>query len=377
MTSIRWLKFNPYNPSYAYASSCDIRMLRSDDGGQTFMTGAPNTDPIFRLNTVYDFDFKDANTVFAVGGNFHDWPHEWYKNLRRGAGGLFISFNAGEGWYRVGALASSNCDDSSGVDLDCSLGDDMNRQILSVHWDGDTLYVGTQAEGIARLEGLVEVLESGTIEQMQALQWDFINTGLGSSNERIIPEIKTRNGKMYANAPHFTNNQDVGVYEYNKASSSWSIKKETVVHPPNVGSSYNLWDYPTSFDIDSSGNMFLTDLETNGNYLASGIWKSSDDGVTWNRVQQFTHAYHIACIGDRVYASGGWSTSAIGNAGWGDGGAFYSDDGGTTWLKNEDIPLLSNVNSVVEDPADATQVFYTFFGGGMLHGPRPPVEEVP
>ena len=59
MTSIRWLKFNPYNPSYAYASSCDIRMLRSDDGGQTFMTGAPNTDPIFRLNTVYDFDFKD------------------------------------------------------------------------------------------------------------------------------------------------------------------------------------------------------------------------------------------------------------------------------------------------------------------------------
>ena len=73
---------------------------------------------------------------------------------------MFISFNAGEDWHRVGALASSNCDDTSVVDLDCSLGDDMNRQILSVHWDGDTLYVGTQSEGVARLEGLGPILES-------------------------------------------------------------------------------------------------------------------------------------------------------------------------------------------------------------------------
>jgi len=72
-----------------------------------------------------------------------------------------------------------------------------------------------------------------------------------------------------------------------------------------------------------------------------------------------------------VYASGGLSMSSIGNYGWGEGGAFYSDDGGSSWQKNEDIPLLSNVNSVVADPADETQVFYTFFGGGMLHGPRP------
>lgn len=74
MTSVRWLRFNPYNTSYAYASVADIRMLRSDDGGNTFeITGGDNTDPLFRLNTVYDYDFASEHIVFAVGGNFHDW----------------------------------------------------------------------------------------------------------------------------------------------------------------------------------------------------------------------------------------------------------------------------------------------------------------
>ena len=72
MTSVRWLKFNPYNISYAFASVADIRMLRSDDGGETFeITGGDKLDPLFRLNTVYDYDFAGLHTVFAVGGNFH------------------------------------------------------------------------------------------------------------------------------------------------------------------------------------------------------------------------------------------------------------------------------------------------------------------
>ena len=105
--------------------------------------------------------------------------------------------------------------------------------------------------------------------------------------------------------------------------------------------------------------------------VASGVWKSEDDGQTWDRVQQFTFPYHVTCVGSRVYASGARSISHIGKAGWGDGGAFFSDNGGLTWHKNEALPLLSNLNSLVIDPADDTQVFYTFFGGGMMHGPRP------
>ena len=281
----------------------------------------------------------------------------------------------------------------------------MVRQILSVHWDvnvgGGTLYVGTQASGVARLEGLNDIFATGTIEQMQDLQWEFVNSGLGSHIDRIIPEIKERNGKLYClltgNAPDFTNNADVGIYMFDHASSSWTLKKGIVNHHSDIAARFGemfieillphhptffisshmfvpptgLWAYPTSFDLDQSGNMWLVDIETNGNYLASGVWKSSDDGVNWDRLQQFTFPYHITCVGDRVYASGARSISHIGNAGWGDGGAMYTDDGGASWQKNEAIPLLSNLNSVVVDPADNDQVFYTFFGGGMLHGPKP------
>ena len=290
---------------------------------------------------------------------------------------MYVSFNSGDNWHRVGAEASSNCDDAF-LDVDCSLGDDMVRQILSVHWDesGDgTLYVGTQSAGVARLTGLNAIMAGGTIEQMQDLRWEWINSGLGPLTERIVPEIKARNGKLYClltgNAPHFTNNDYVGVYVFDAASSTWSLKKGVVNHHPDIGASYDLWAYPTSFDIDSQGNMWLVDIETNWNYLASGVWKSADDGETWDRVLQFTFPYHITCVSDRVYASGARSISHIGNAGWGDGGAMYSDDGGATWQKNEDLPLLSNLNSVVVDPNDETKVFYTFFGGGMMHGPRP------
>lgn len=289
-----------------------------------------------------------------------------------------MSFNSGDNWHRIGAEASSNCDDNF-FNVDCSLQDDMVRQILSVHWDesvgGGTLYIGSQSAGVARLEGLNAIFSHSTIEHMQEIQWEWINSGLGSDYGRIIPEIKKINGNLYClltgNAPDYTNNQDVGLYQFDHSTSSWTLKKGVVNRPAEVSSTYDLWAYPTSFDVDELGNMWLVDIEANGNYLASGVWGSFDDGETWDRVQQLTFPYHITCVGNRVYASGARSISHIGNAGWGDGGAMYSDDRGATWQKNEDMPLLSNLNSVVVDPADETKVFYTFFGGGMMHGPRP------
>lgn len=253
-------------------------------------------------------------------------------------------------------------------DVDCSVGDDMVRQILSVEYDDvtSTLYVGTQSAGVARLAGLEPIIFSGTFEELDNLQWEWINEGLGSSVDRIIPEIKIRNGKLYClltgDAPNYTNDHETGIYEWDEINSRWIAKRTTVVRPSNVESRFDLWAYPIGFDIDEAGNMWLIDMETNWNYLASGVWKSTD-GSTWNRMQQFTFPYHVMSVGSRVYVSGAKA--------WGEGGLLHSDDGGLSWSKNENLPLLKNGNSAVIDPRDDTKIYYTFFGGGMMHGPVP------
>lgn len=368
MTSVRWLKFNPHNTSYAFASVADIRMLRSDDSGETWEISGGSQSGLYSINTMYDYAFAGPHTVFGVGGNFHDWPHGWYKNLMKGAGGVFISVDSGSSWRRLGSENSMNCNDSY-HDVDCSNGNDMVRQILSVEYDDSTstLYVGTQSAGVARLTGLEPTISSGTFEELDKMQWEWINNGLGSSVDRIIPEIKIRNGKLYClltgDASKYTNDHETGIYQWDESNSRWLTQRATVLRPSNVESRFDLWAYPTGFDIDVAGNMWLIDMETNFNYLASGVWKSSDGGSTWTRMQQFTFPYHIVCVGNRVYVSGAKA--------WGEGGLLHSDDGGLSWIKNEDIPLLRNANSAVIDPRDDTKIYYTFFGGGMMHGPVP------
>jgi len=74
------------------------------------------------------------------------------------------------------------------------------------------------------------------------------------------------------------------VYLLDHASTNWILKKGVVNHHPAIDSQFGLWAYPTRFDIDQQRNLWLVDIETNGNYLASEIWKSSDDGDPWNQV---------------------------------------------------------------------------------------------
>lgn len=213
-------------------------------------------------------------------------------------------------WHRLGSIKSSNCDDEY-LDTDCSLADDMRRQMLSVVFDktanDGTLYVGTQSAGVARLTGLNKIMQ-GTIEQLDEYQWEWINEGLGDHSIRVIPELKLRNGKLYCLrtgiAPYYPAKKDVGIYEWDEASLQWIHKRGVVNHPPEVGSQFKLWAYPTGFEVDDSGNLWLIDMEANGNWLASGIWKSIDDGQTWYRMKQFTFPFGITLVGSRVYVSG-------------------------------------------------------------------------
>mmetsp|Transcript_2777 Transcript_2777/g.4055 ORF Transcript_2777/g.4055 Transcript_2777/m.4055 type:complete len:532 (-) Transcript_2777:2424-4019(-) len=64
MTSVRHLKFNPFNLSHGYASVADINMLKTLDGGDTWEI---SNSGFSGINTVYDYAFVSEHVIIGVG----------------------------------------------------------------------------------------------------------------------------------------------------------------------------------------------------------------------------------------------------------------------------------------------------------------------
>jgi hypothetical protein len=343
-------KFHPTNSNLLYVASADIGGLCSDDHGTSFRVCKAQ----YNSNYDYSFDLNNDQVVYAASGNLHDYPNEWRANAQTNEGGIYKSINRGLNWTRLTPTAAP-----------------FNRQYLSVGYDtkNNILYAGSHENGISRSTN------GGT-------SWALFNTGLPAGN-LIIPQIEVdpRNGNAYAlvtgNAPDFTNYTKTGVYFLDVAngSTTWTILRGTVNYPPTADAGYQLWYYPTSFAINfstatSANTIYMTDYENHGNWLMSGVWKTSNNGQTWDRVKQVTHATQVAIDPhnvNNVYAAGYFQLDGQ----WGTGGQLFSKDGGSTWFKNNAPNLQQNARGVTVDPTDPSKIIYTYFGGGMLSGSNP------
>ena len=291
--------------------------------------------------------------VYAASGNPHDFPNEWRANATTNNGGIYKSSDRGRSWVRLTPADAT-----------------YNRQFLSVGYDtkNNIIYGGSHEVGITRST------DGGKT-------WAMFNNGLPAGN-KIIPqiEIDPRNGNAYAlltgDAPTFSNSAKTGVYflDVAKGSTTWTLLRGTVNLPS--GSYGNTpWYYPTSFAVNfstatSANTIYLTDYENHGNWLMTGVWKTTDNGVTWNRMQQMTHATQVTIDPvnlNRVYASGYYQLDGQ----WGVGGQLHSVNGGATWVKNNAPALQQNARGVTVDPADTSKIIYSYFGGGMLSGSNP------
>jgi photosystem II stability/assembly factor-like uncharacterized protein len=348
--SIYRMKYHPKNSNLFYAASADIGGMVSEDSGKSFRVSKAQ----YNSNYDYSFDENDQNVVYAASGNSHDWPNDWHANAITNNGGIYKSANKGMNWQR---LTPDNAQ--------------FNRQFLSVGYDSvhGIIYGGSHEVGIAR-----------SIDQGKT--WSYFNAGLPTGN-KIIPQIEVdpRNGNVYAlltgDAPSFTNQAKTGIYflDVANASQTWTLLRGTVHYPTDADAGYKLWYYPTAFAIDfdapnGTDNLWMVDYENKGNWLMTGVWKTTDRGANWRRVKQLTHATDIKIDPtdpNRVYASGYFTLDGS----WGNGGQYYSTNGGTNWTKNTEPPLQQNSRSVVIDPVDSSKLIYSYFGGGMLSGRNP------
>ena len=343
------VKFHPSNSALMYVASADIGGLVSDDHGESFRV----SKALYNSNYDYAFDPRDQNVVYAANGADHDYPMGWHANAMVSAGGIFKSSNQGRSWSRLTP--------SSGG---------WNRQFLSVGFDHrrNTLYGGSQGDGIARSTN------GGST-------WSWFNTGLPSGS-KIIPRIivDPDNGNAYAlltgDAPNFTNRANTGIYFLDAANgaTSWKLLRGNVAYPADADAGYQLWWYPTDFAVDFSDpqrkTLWLTDYENNRNWLMTGAWKSEDRGQNWERKIQMTHPMGISIDPnnpDHVFAAGYHYLDGS----WGNGGQLFSADGGETWKINKTPTLQVNPRNAIVDPSNPNNIFYTYFGGGILKGPNP------
>jgi photosystem II stability/assembly factor-like uncharacterized protein len=345
--SIYKMKFHPTNSDIMYGGSADIGGLVSEDHGVSFRI------PKTQYNSYYDyaFDPSDDMVAYAASGSLHDFPNEWHANAVTGNGGIYKTLDRGRSWKRLTPVDAN-----------------YNRQFLSVGYDAknDIIYGGTQEVGIA-------------VSKNDGATWTYMNTGLPAGN-KIIPQIEVdpNTGNVYAlltgDAPTFSNQASTGVYLLDVANgaTSWRLLRGTVNYPTDASAGYKLWYYPTAFAIDfkNPSTIWMVDYENKSNWLMTGAWKTTDGGNTWNRMKQVTHAVDIKIDprnSNQVHVAGYYQLDGT----WGNGGMLYTKDGGTTWGKNEVPPLQRNARSVALDPKDASKIFYSYFGGGILGGANP------
>jgi hypothetical protein len=257
---------------------------------------------------------------------------------------------------------------------------------VAIDTEGGYLYAGGHINGIARLAYKTEH------------RWEWINNGLLGDdlwqNETVIPkiEIDPENGDVYClltgirkpgDERNMANQARTGIYRMKRGGTEWEMLRGEVVVPKGIMD--KPWQYPVAFAIDwSKGgpgkrtHMLLADHRNNAQFPgATGIWKSTDGGDSWEMKQPFDWPTALTMDPnhpDRVYASGPRAAAPWGVAqpkDWGFGGLMYSDDGGDTWKLYENMPLQASSSHVAIHPQSSCKAYFTTFGAGIVYGPTP------
>jgi hypothetical protein len=103
---------------------------------------------------------------------------------------------------------------------------------------------------------------------------------------------------------------------------------------------------------------------------AGGLWRSTNGGTDWLKIKNRTITGVRQVSFGKSASGSGYSVFILGNYA-GVKGIYRSDDQGATWIAYNDLPSISNVESLAGDRQNHGGVFIGTGGRGIFHAPTP------
>jgi len=343
VTTCYGVHFDPFDPKRMFISYTDIGLMRSEDGGESWVsatarsTGAPRGWE----NTTYWMEFDPAvkGRAWAVMSNKHDLPrHRELTRWSEAIGGVVASADGGVTWkVSSGGLPEKTVPTHILLDPKSP----VDARVLYLTSFGRGIYKSTDGgqNWVAKNKGLPE---------KDPLTWRM---AIDSNGTLYVVTIRRSEDGKYGN------DQDGWVFRSTNGAESW----ERLPLPEGVNG-------PTGITVDPKDPSRLyvsawaryTLYAWNVTPPDGGVFLSADGGRHWQHVLTGGRRIYDVTVdprnSDLVYAAGF------------EGSAWRSTDRGKTWSRIGGFNFKDG-HRVIPDPADINKIYITTFGNSVWHGP--------
>ena len=328
--------FDPFDHSRQFITTTDIGLFRSEDGGKSWISSTTGV-PRDWVNTTYwvVFDPEMKGRVWSVNSGTHDLPRPkmWrHGGIAKYKGGVCVSTDGGKTWVK----SNNGMEQTAATHILLDPTSPLDARVLYVTAFGRGVYKSVDG-------GKNWKLKNAGITQKEPFAWRIVRDSKGVLY--LLIARRSEDGSIGTEG-------DGAMYRSTDGAEHWS----RVTLPQDVNGPNGL-----AIDPQDANRLYLaTWARATGQHgEGGGVYLSVDGGKSWRRtLERDRHVYDVTIDSrdSKVLYAAGFESSA-----------WRSSDSGEHWKRIPGFNFKWGYR-VIPDPADASKVYITTFGGGVWHG---------